>query len=922
MCIPVSAIIGRTAELRAIEEFLCRASHDPAVHVLTGDAGIGKTILLNAGVEQARTQGFQVMSCNPAASEMQLSFAGLSDLLADADSSIVDRLPLPQRLALNAALLHGPVQTSPVDPRAVAAGFLSYLNTLVQQRPVLIAIDDIQWLDQPTRDVVEFAVRRCHGPVGVLIAWRTGEDAVAAMPVIDARSGTATVIHLPPLRAGDLHQIVRASAGAQLVRSVVDRIVETSGGNPFFARELARTAVLNGYDPNALPDSLQSIVRHRIGQVEPIALELLQMTALLAAPCLQQLADQLDEAEVAAVLGTVEDLGVVHLAPDGAVRFTHPLLAAGVMAEMTPKPRRELHQRLSDTVHEPEERARHLALATLGPDPAVVQALDLAATHARRRGAPGTAAELLELAAARGSNDALRACLAAQDHFNAGNPARARHLLQDAIEALSHGVARARAMALLGIILFETEGRGDSIDLLQQAIDEADNDAGERCSIRVDLAFVLFVTGRIADARQCIAAAVEESSKVDDAGLVAEILASSVIIGFLSGDGIDEDLLNRSLDLEDPLRRTPVRRWPSTVAAQVYRWTHQLDRALDAFAALRKRCLDNGFESDLWFLSLGAIPAAYWAGDLNTACLLTSDAIERAQIIESDQALAMARLFETQVLAWTGNVQEARVSAAEATRLFASGDVTTIRFELPAALGMAELSLGNYAVAASHLAPAALAAIEMRFAEPASAQFLPDAVEALVGAGRIDEAEPIARMLETHAEREEALWGKAVALRCRGLLLANGGRSQDAEHFYARALDAHDRIPHLYYDRGRTLLVQSAVLRRHNKRGAARAALLQAADLFERVGASAWARQATTAVSRLGLQPGAGAQLTPAEEQVARLAASGLTSREVAAALSIRPKTVEAHLTHIYRKLDIRSRAELGWHMARRSAGS
>jgi ATP/maltotriose-dependent transcriptional regulator MalT len=673
------------------------------------------------------------------------------------------------------------------------------------------------------------------------------------------------------------------------------------------------------HDPFALPDGLRGIVRRRLEQVEPSAMELLQQAALLAAPRIEKVAGILPVDKAVTLLGEVEDQGIILLESDGSILFAHPLLAAGVVAAMSASRRRALHRHLSEIVDDPEERARHLAMSTIGADPVVVQALDRAAEHARQRGAPSAAAALLELAAEHGPYYAGRACLAAQDHFNAGNPSRARELLEAAVDDLAPGTGSARAKALLGIIHFDTDGRSEAIGFLEQAIELTAGDIELRCSIMVDLSFVLFICGRIEEALQQTASLVDALESIEDRGLIAEILAASVIIDFLSGKGLDEESLNRAIELEDQQRRSPVRRWPSTVAAQVYRWTHRVDLALASFADIRRRCLDNGFESDLWFVSLGAIPAACWAGDLETARALTDDALVRSRVVDSDQATAMALMFETQLLAWIGDIDAARAVAAQAAELFSTADLNTIGLEIPAALGMVELSNGDYEAAARHLAPAARSAIEMRFVNPASAQFLPDAVEALIGTGNVNEAELIVDLLETNADRQSAFWVKAVALRSRGLLLAASGMPQEADEHFARALAAHDYIPQLRYDRARTLLVRAAVLRRLNQRRAARQALLEAAGLFEQVGAARWARHALAGLPRLGMQPSSGEALTPSEEQVARLAATGMTNREVAAALSVSPKTVESHLTNIYRKLEIRSRAELGWHMAQRS---
>ena len=207
----------------------------------------------------------------------------------------------------------------------------------------------------------------------------------------------------------------------------------------------------------------------------------------------------------------------------------------------------------------------------------------------------------------------------------------------------------------------------------------------------------------------------------------------------------------------------------------------------------------------------------------------------------------------------------------------------------------------------------------MGFEEPAFATFLPDAAEALMALGRLDQAQPIVELLEASGEEPGHGWAEAMGARCRGLLLAARGDLEAAAAAYARALAAHDLLPGLRYDRARSLLAEGQLRRRRRERRQARASLEQAVRLFDEVGADQWAVYGRAELERVGLRPGPAEQLTPTEERVAVLAASGLTNREVAAALFVSAKTVEANLARAYRKLGIRSRAELGRLMAERS---
>ncbi len=908
-------ITGREHELAAITRLFDTVAGGPAVLVLAGEPGIGKTTIWRSGVEIAAGLGFTTLLCRPSASDLRLSYAGLSDLLADVDFGLFNNLPDPQRYALDAALLRGPSPDAAPNPRAAATGFLAVLDRLSRSCPVLLAVDDFQWLDGPSRQVVEFAIRRCRGPVAILLARRTGETVADPLPRNPERLQT---VHFGPLSPGALRQLLNQAAGAPISRSLFTRIAEVSGGNPFFALELLRGSAGTGTGTIALPDSLQSVVRERIEQLDPPVHEVLRLVSALAQPQLGIVEQAFPDYDCRTLLGIAEDNDVIQVAPDGDIRFCHPLLAAGSYAGLLPAQRRALHLRLSSLVKHPEERARHLALATVGPDPDTLRALDDAAEHSRRRGAPATSAELLELALQLGASEPERLVQAARDYYSSGNPLRARELLELALADPGLGMLRASVLGLLGTIQFEIDAGPDAADLLERSVNAASVDTGLRASLRVDLAYVLFINGRISESVQHIETAISEAEQADDPGLLAEALASFAIERFLTATGSDGGALQRALELEDTTRRTPVRRWPSTIAAQVYRWTHQLDEALARFETVRQRCLDQGLESDLWFVSLGAVPAACWAGRLETARTLVDDTLDRARIVDSDHALGMAHLFEAQLAAWIGDEEPARQAAKTASDHLAAGGASTIGLEIPAAMGLLELSLGNYQAAACHLIPAAKAAIEMNFSEPSSAQFLPDAAETLLALGRHAEALPIIELLEASGKHPDRPWARAVGARCRGLALAASGEPDGAATAFAEALAADESVPQMRYDRARTLLALAGLQRRRNQRRAAHTSLLEAIDLFDQVGAVGWTARAKNEMTRLGLQTAGGDELTPSEVQIAEMAATGMTNRRIAAALSISPKTVEAHLARTYQKLGIHSRAELGWRMAER----
>jgi len=890
------------------------------VLALWGEAGIGKTTVWNAGLLAAADRGYTVLAFRAAAAEIRLSYAGLTDLMADVAADDLARLPDPQRRALDAALLRGIAEDGhPPDARAVAAGLLSVLERLASRTPVLVAVDDVQWLDEPTRQAVAFAVRRCLGPVAALTAGRDGGRPDRRGEIRPRDPARLRHVDIGPLSVGALHHVLTENMKRSFPRPVLLRIAHTSGGNPFYALELARSLGARGSALTSFPGSLRAVVQDHVGSLAPAVREALLVVSALAVPSLEVVGRACGGVDAVDVLGAAEDAGVVELS-GGCARFTHPLLANGVYSEASPTVRRAVHRRLSELVDDVEERARHLALAVTGPEAEAINALDVAAGQARRRGAASAAAELLELAIGLGADDPSRRVRAAQDHFHAGDPLRARDLLERAISDLGQGPPRAEAGALLGTIFYQIDDIARAVPTLERAFGDAGDDPRPRAEIAMELAIALTNAGRVGDGLPYTLIAVEESERVGDDGLFAEALGHSVLLRFLDGQGVDHAGLARALALEDPDRRSHTLRRPSWAAAMVNLWTRRVGEARAGLAALRQRCLDRGEESDLWFLTFHAATAALWSGDVEAARQLAADVTDRALMVGTDHTRAMALLTQAQVAAWTGRLDQARAAGEEAAAILAKFGMAIGSLFAQGGLGMLALSVGDHAAAARWLSPLPTAMVEMGLGEPSCVSFLPDAAEALIALGHWREAEALVARLEASGRGPDRAWVEAVAARSRGLLAAAGGDLAAARSAFQRALDAHDQLP-LPYDRARTLLLLGRLQRRGNERLAARATLEEAARAFDAVGAARWADNARAELDRLGARPGPVDELTPTEQRVAQLAARGLTNREVAAALVVSPKTVEANLSRVYRKLGIRSRAELGAWLVQRPAG-
>ena len=891
----------------------------PAWLRVWGEAGIGKTTVLQAGISDARERGYRVLASSPAEAELRLSYSGLTDLLDNVDEATFEGLSAPRRRALEAALLRRADVDQESDPRAVATGLLSVMIRLSGATPLLLAIDDLQWLDEPSRRVVAFAFRRCRGPVVLLTTERPEFLADARNELCPSDPDRILRMQVGPLTVGALHHVIRQATGRSFARPTMLSIADRSSGNPFFAIEIARSLGVLATGVPALPSTLAQAVNKRIGLLAPAVREVMLVASAAAQPRVELIGQACGAADILEVLASAEDSGLVELS-GGELRFRHPLWAEGVYNDASGPERRAVHARLSSLVEDVEERARHLALsATAGPAE-TVSALDAAADRARARGAASAAAELLEMAIGLGARDAARRVRAACDHFDADDPGRATELLEDVVADLGPGPQRAEALVLLGALSYQGNDYVEAIEILEQAYAEAGEAPSLRGRIAMELAVALNNSGQLQRGAEYATIAVGAAGAVGDDGLLAEALSGHEVYQFMLGHEIDEDSLALALDLEDRDRRSHAVLWPSLNAAMIQIWTHQLMRARSSFAELHDRCVERGSESDLWFVLAHSSQLALWCGDVEAAERLQDELTDRADMTGSDIPQALALGVRGLIAAWRGRVPEARTAGSSALTLLRQSRFAVAALYSLGALGMVELSVGNAAAAADYLAPAAAQMTAYEFAEPALIPFWPDAAEALITVGRFEEAEVIIERLEVSGGNPSRIWARAMAARCRGLLLAARGDVEGAAAAYGKALTVHEQLPDSRYDLARTLLVAGQLQRRRRERRAARASLARAAQLFEEVGTNQWATQARAELDRTGSSFGGPDQLTPTEARVAELAASGHTNREVAALLFISAKTVEANLARVYRKLGIHSRAELGRTMAQASS--
>lgn len=905
-------VVGRARELEAVDRLLGLLDDGPGVLVLEGEPGIGKTTVVRHGIEAGDRIGARVLTCAGSAAESRLSYSGLADLLGTVDGEPLEELPPPQRTALDEALLRSRSPGARVDRRAVAAAACSMLEALARERPVLVAIDDLQWLDAPSRRVVEYFARRLPPGVGLLASRRTDDAWELADLVGLGDPERMQVARVEALEPREVRQLLDARGCLPPQRRLAARVVELSGGNPFYALELAE-AVPEGTAPGdfPLPARLGEVVAARTAGLGAEEADVLLTAAALADPRMATL-ELACGAGAGAAIGAAEERGVVSVT-GGRVAFAHPLLAEGVYSQAPAAKREAIHRRLSEVVVDGEERARHLAAARILPE--ALEALERAAAQLRLRGAPDGAAELLEMALELGAERELEVALAAH-LFDAGDTRRAVAVLEGVIDSLPQGDARREALLLLGEIKYKDDSFPEALVLLERAREEAGSDERMLLMIDLRLSFTLFNLGRIPEAGASATSARRIAERLGEDALLAQALAVHTIVSFALGLPLDEASLDRALALQDQDQRTGAELYPSLIAAFIYMWAGRYEEAREQQDLVCAQYEARGEEQALAWASFTRVWVEFSAGDARTVETAADLADERLSLLETLNARALAEACRGAKAAFVGRAEEARRQCERSLASFKeSGWVTWSWFPAVTVAWLA-LSLSEPAEAARSLDPlvAMLRTIELADPAPAGMLFAGDAAEALIALGRIDEAIPILERLEEGGESLDRVWAIAVGARCRGLLQAAEGDLSAAEASLERAVGCHDRLA-MPVERGRNLLALGQIRRRARRRRAARESLQEALTEFEGVGTPRWAELAQAELERLGVPAADPYELTPSERRVAQLAASGLTNREVAEELVISPKTVEAHLARAYRKLGIHSRAELGARM-------
>jgi DNA-binding CsgD family transcriptional regulator len=910
-------LVGRTAEREALRGLLARTGEGySGVLVLRGEAGVGKTVLLEDTLAAAAAAGMQTARLAGAEPETQLGYAGLHRLLLPFPGHL-EPLPAPQRDALRSTF--GLVAGPPTDRFLVALAVLTLLADVASAVPLVCVVDDVQWLDPETVVALGFVARRLYAErVVLLLAVREPDD---QLPVLAG---------LPELAVGGLDEssameLLSSLAPGRLNPGVAARIVTETAGNPLALAEVAlelSPAQLAGAQvlPEPLPigGSLEKAFGCRVRRLPPEARLLLAVAAAEpAGPAglLWRAAGQLGiDPDAAADLGGLADIGA-------QVAFRHPLIRSAAYHAIPLSQRRLIHQALAaagDGSERPDRVAWHLGMATRGLDEAVAARLEQAAGRARDRGGYAAAVAFLSRAAELSVEEGQRArrlLEAAEAALTAGQPVRAGALLEEATPKLGDPLARAQARRLQGTILFGLGQAGEAVPILleaaralasadvrgaRQALLEA-FDAALFAGWSASRAVLLEIAGA---ARALPGAAGPEASAV---GLLVDGFAAWAAAGYPAA----VPLFRRAIAMLRVGDLSPAEglrglRLGCAAAGELFddeaqhalaiRWV-QLARDQGALTTLPV-ALNNQ----------GAFEVGAGRFDAARACFAERSEISAAT--GNPGVVGTAGIAEAYELAWRGRETDARRVAAavagEATGAGRSAQGIWVQY----CLAVLELGLGNYQAALQCVLGA------QDDDAPYSALVLPDLVEAGARCGKTELAEAALERLFERAPASGTPLALGLLARSRALLAGD----DDAGPLYEQAI-AHLKQCRAAPQLARAYLVHGEWLRRQRRRRDAREQLRIAHDMFESMAAAAFAERTRAELLATGEHvPKRSAEtvteLTPQEAQIARLVSKGYSNRDIAAQLFLSPSTVDYHLRKVFRKVGVASRTQLACTMA------
>jgi DNA-binding CsgD family transcriptional regulator len=895
-------LVGRDRECARIDELLEGAlAGESGSLIVRGEAGIGKSALLDYGAERA--DGMQLLTTAGVEAESDLAFAGLYGLLRPILDHLSE-LPELQGEALAGALGLAPSTGS--ERFLVSAAVLGLLAEAAEERPVLCLVEDAHWLDTPSTEALVFAARRLRAErVAIVFAVREGEART-----FEGRG-------LPDLRLTGLDDedalALLSECSIELAPSVRERLLAEAAGNPLALLELpAGLSEEQRAGIEALPESIPLTARVQgafAARVEGLP-EATQTILLVAA------AD--DTGDLATVVSAAAELGVTAEALDpaeatgvvgtdsGRVAFRHPLVRAAVLGSATLTQRQRTHAALAsvlDGEEHADRRVWHHALATLTADENVAAALEAAARRSRLRGGQASAATAFERAAELSDAEPSRSRRlgeAAEAAWAAGQAERARGLVTRSLPHADGG-QRVRLLYLSGVIEARSGWLPDALAPLLQAIEGSEDTSGT-----LEMLYDGYEFATYAGAHDQLAELARRAAEVEPATETDRFLAAALTTwgSELSGEHARGALaaaeaIERAQRLDDP--RCLI--LAAVTADREGSWGDGLADANRAVAIARERGLLSVLPQALAAQSTELIGRSRFDLGYSVAEEGSRLALDIGQPWTAGWNIANLATVE----ALRGQEDEAR-GHLEVVQQFASTSGVGFSILGERILGLLDLTLGRAADALQHLrryaaAPAGVLMTPHRVLQ------LPDVVEAAVRAHELEEAAEHLARLQAWVEQFPTPARLSLLARCQALVAES-----DAEPHFVRAIELAEALSP--FERARSELLYGESLRRERRRVDARPHLRTALELFQRLALSPWEERARAELRASGetarrRDPSTRDQLTPQELQIAHLVAEGMSNREIGTQLFLSPRTIDYHLRKVFAKLQITSRADL-----------
>ncbi|HEX3278658.1 MAG TPA: AAA family ATPase [Thermoleophilaceae bacterium] len=899
-------LVGRATERNTLDGLLgkVRTGESEAL-VIRGEAGIGKTALLRYAARQA--SGFRVTPITGVEAEVELAFAGVHQLYSMAPERL-DGLPVPQRNALSVAL--GLVAGEAPDRFLVGLAVLSLLSAVAAERPLLCLIDDAQWLDAASAQILGFVARRVRAEsVAIIVAVRApgGEHEFDGLPEI----------HLEGLPQADALPLLASVVAGRLDDGVADRIVAETRGNPLALLELpsrmTAAELAGGFDlpvGSELPTHIEDHYMRRVRELPETTQELMLLAATepLGDPGLVLRAGrQLDIAGDALAPATAAGL----LEIGTRVQFHHPLVRSAIYRAAPLRSRRRAHEVLAEVSHRDEDadrRAWHRALAAAGPDENVAAELEHSASRARARGGVAATAAFLQRAAALTPDPARRAgrALAAADaSVQSGEFATARALLATAEAGPVDDLQRGRIDLSRARLAFVSSRGAEAIPLLLAAARALEPlDVSVARETYVDAFSATIFGGRLSgavDVRAVARAARRAPRPTSDEPSTADRLLDALVAladEYATAVPLYREIVKRVSDEE--ASEADRLRWQWLACLFAYEmWDDEHAFSLSRSGVELAR--EAGTLSQL-ALALGARgPILVFCGDLAGAAATSSEMAS----VEEATGIRAAPYGALLLSAWRGRADEAKRVIDTTEREARARDDGSGLATCAYARAILFNGLARYDEA---LGAADFAREHQEFIHENCG--LSELVEAATRCGRVDLATEALDRLAIKAQATESSWARGIEARARALLAEDG-----ADHWFHTAIDHLGRT-RIRAELARTRLLYGEWLRREGRRLDARAELNTAYQLFASMGMEAFAQRAAVELVATGERRRRGIaetrdDLTPQERQIAELARDGLSNPEIGSRLFLSPRTIEWHLRHVYSKLKIRSRREL-----------